>query len=151
MEETRIEELKFEVKSLNPSKKTIEYVKDAEALSEDLEKVIAKEYPGTKVTIRRKEGLPIGPLIQHLIVSIDWHAVKVGAEQAAAGFATTQILTLLREKVQNLFARPIPGDGGTGAIKPDGTKTAAKLPAKKAAKTPAKKIATKKAKGKAKP
>jgi hypothetical protein len=151
MAETRKEKLKFEVTSLDRSKKTIEYVKDAEALSEDLEKIIAKKYPGTKVTIRRDEGLPIGPLIQHLIVSIDWHLVKEGVEKGATAFATTQILTLLKDKVQNLFAKPITGNDGTGFGNPARTKTAAKAPTKKAAKTTTKKIATKNAKGKAKP
>jgi len=54
MAETRKTTLKFEVKSLNPSRKTIEYVKDAEVLSDELERAITKEYPGTNVTIQRE-------------------------------------------------------------------------------------------------
>lgn len=101
------QKLKFEVQSLSKTKKTIDYVKEVEALSSEVEKAVSEQYPGTTVTIRRDEGLPIAPLIQHLIVSIDWHAVAKGAEQAAGAFATTEILTVLKKKVQNLFVKPL--------------------------------------------
>jgi hypothetical protein len=135
MAERQTLELKFEVKSLNKSRKTIEYVKDAQALSGELEHALAEQFPDAKVTIKREEGIPIAPLIQHLIVSIDWHAVMSGVEKAAASFATTQVLTLLKEKFQDLSAKPMSSDDKTAA--------------KKAAKTASKKTAAKTNKGRA--
>jgi hypothetical protein len=141
MAEAQKLELKFEVKSLNKSRKTIEYINDAQALSGELEKALAEQLPGAKVTIRREEGIPIAPIIQHLIVNIDWHAVVSGIEKGVATFATAQVLTVLKEKLQNLSAKPIPA----------ASVAASKGPAKKAAKTASKKTPAKKAKGKAKP
>jgi hypothetical protein len=146
MAETR-QELKFEVQSLNRSKKTIDYVKEAEALSSEVEKAVSEQYPGTAVTIRRDEGLPIAPLIQHLIVSIDWHAVKMGAEQAAAAFATTQILTVLKQKVQDLFAKPI-DSGNANAEQPRASGQKVNRPAKKSLQSASKKAVGKNPKGK---
>ena len=136
-------ELKFEIKSLNKSRKTMDYIPEAKALQGELEKAIAEQYPGAKVTIRRDEGIPIAPLVQHLIVSIDWHAVMSGIEKGVATFATSQLLTMIKDKVHDLSAKPIPA----------APEAASKAPAKKAAKSPAKaaakKTAAKKAKGKA--
>ncbi len=141
--------LKFEVKSLSKKQKTLAYVEEAEALSGDIEKAIAEYCPGASVSIRREEGIPIDQIIQHLIVNIDWHAVKGGIEGAVAAFATTQVLSVLKQKTQNLFAKPVApsSEAATGGSAPDGH--TAKKTAKKAGRKAAKKKSA--VKGKAKP
>jgi hypothetical protein len=98
--------LEFEVRSTDSDRKTIDAVRETISLSEDLQNAIAKKYPGVKVEISRKEGLPIHAIVQHVIVSIDWHAVAKGVETAIAQFATTQFLTLAKDRVRNIFASP---------------------------------------------
>lgn len=151
MAETQSLVLKFEVKSLNKGRKTTAYIKDSQALTGELEKVLAEQFPDAKVTIKREEGIPIAPAIQHLIVSIDWHAVISGIEKGAATFATTQVLTFLRDKFRDLSAKPILAANNTASKSP--AKKAAqaatkKTSAKRAVNTVSKKTPAKKAKGK---
>ena len=53
MADTQSLVLKFEVKSLNKSRKTVEYIKDAQALTGELEKALAEQLPSARVTIKR--------------------------------------------------------------------------------------------------
>lgn len=52
--------LNFEIKSLDPQRKTTETVPEVENLSTDLQTAIAARYPGSTVVIRRAEGIPRG-------------------------------------------------------------------------------------------
>jgi hypothetical protein len=145
---TESKKLEFEVRSTDKDRKSIDGVRETIALSKDLEAEIAKKYPGVTVKITRKEGLPIHELVQHVIVSIDWHAVAKGVETAIAQFATTQFLNMTKDRVRNIFTSP--------AAEPnEETKPATKkaAPAKKTAakkSAPAKKAASKKSSAKSK-
>jgi hypothetical protein len=105
--QTKIE-LAFEVKSTDRELKTIDGVREALKLSGDLQAALEKKYPDAKlkVKIRRVEGLPVLALVHHIIVSIDWHTVKVGIETAASQFATREFLKLAKKRVRGLFAKP---------------------------------------------
>lgn len=103
----KLTKLEFEIRSTDSDRKTIDAVRETISLSEELQSTVAKEYPGAKVEITRKEGLPIHALVHHIIVSIDWHSVASGAEKAIAQFATSEFLTLAKDRIRNVFARPI--------------------------------------------
>ena len=107
--------LKFEIKSLDPSHPTIESVPAAEALASDLEGIVSVRFPGAKVTIRRAEGIPGLREVQELLLQVDWHAVKTGAETAAGSFAAAEFLKLIKERLRNLFVKPVSaGQKGKG-------------------------------------
>jgi hypothetical protein len=97
--------LEFEIKSLDPTKKTIDIVPEIEKLSEEVQLAVARKYPGATVRIRRREGMPAHLVIQYLLLHIDWHAVAAGAEKAAAAFATTEFLLLMKRRFANVFTK----------------------------------------------
>jgi hypothetical protein len=99
--------LEFEIESLDSTRPTEEAVPDVTALAGDLQAAVANQFPGAQVRIARAEGLPLAPAIQHILVNIDWDVVKKGIEQAAASFATTQLLTLIKTKINNLSAKSV--------------------------------------------
>ena len=107
--------LEFEIKSLDPTKKTIDTVPEIEKLSEELQLALAEKYPGTTVRIRRREGMPAHLVIQYLLLHIDWHAVASGAEKAAAAFATTEFLSLMKKKFVNVFTKRASKEPEVGA------------------------------------
>jgi pantoate kinase len=143
--------LEFEVSSTDEDRKTIEAVRETIRLSGDLQNVVAKKYPGVKVEIRRKEGLPVHALVHHILVSIDWHAVAKGAETAIAQFATSQFLSLAKDRVRNMFVSPAtalegqpkPAKKGTLVKKASSTKKAATKKVPSAPKSAAKKLSAK--------
>lgn len=73
--------LEFEVKSTDPDRQTIEAVREVVRLSPELQSIASERYPGVAINIQRAEGLPVSALVQHLLVSVDWHAVASGAEK----------------------------------------------------------------------
>jgi hypothetical protein len=103
----QIKMIKFEIKSLDPGRKTIETIPEVENLSAELQAVIAAKYPGTTVQIRRVEGMPVHLVVQHVLLQVDWHAVASGVEKAAAAFATTEFLKLMKQKFRNIFTKPV--------------------------------------------
>jgi hypothetical protein len=139
--------LEFEVQSTDKDRKTIDAVRETISLSEDLQTAISKKYPGIRVEITRKEGLPIHELVQHVIVEIDWHAVAKGVETAIAQFATTQFLTMAKDRVRNIFASPTTEPGNE--TRPAEKTTPAKKPATKKSSL-ARKPESKKSSGKSK-
>lgn len=102
----QVQILRFEARSTDRDRQTIDAVREALKLSPDLQAVLEKKYPGVKVKIKRAEGLPIHALVHHILVSIDWHAVASGAEKALSQFATIEFLKLAKKRVRNLFASP---------------------------------------------
>jgi hypothetical protein len=100
--------LKFEIKSLDPGRPTIEAVPEAENLSSELQATIAARFPGATVQIRRAEGIPAVRELQELLLYVDWQVVKEGVETAIATFATTEFLKLVKAKLRNVFAKPVP-------------------------------------------
>ena len=105
--------LKFEIKSLDPSLATIESVPAAEALASDLQAIVAARYPGATVEIRRAEGIPGLREVQELLLHVDWHAVRAGAETAIGSFAATEFLKLMKAKLRNIFVKPVPGQSSS--------------------------------------
>jgi hypothetical protein len=100
--------LEFEIKSLDATRSVEVALPQVLELERDLQRRVTAKFPGAKVTLCRAEGLPYLPDIQHLLVHIDWDVLQHGAEQAAAGFAATEFLKLLKRGVQNLFAKRVP-------------------------------------------
>jgi hypothetical protein len=105
--------VKFEIKSLDPSLATIESVPAAETLASDLQAIVAARYPGTTVEIRRAEGIPGLREIQELLLYVDWHAVKTGAETAVGSFAAMEFLKLMKDRLRNIFVKPVPGQSSS--------------------------------------
>lgn len=144
----QVKVLEFDVKSTDPDLQTIEAVREAVKLSADLQAALGSRFPGVKVKIKRAEGLPIHELVQHILVSIDWHAVASGAEKAIAQFATSQFLNLAADRVRNMFASPAATQPQLPPADSVKKATAKGKPAKKTAAaknaTTSKKVATKK-------
>ena len=128
--------LEFEVKSLDPGRRTIETIPEVEKLSSELQAAIAAKYPGTTVQIRRVEGTPVHLAIQYLLLHVDWHAVASGAEKAVAAFATTEFLKLMKQKFRNLFTKKVdtrekPPQPVANASAPSASRSDKEQPAKK--------------------
>lgn len=151
--------LEFEIQSIDPTRSTSQAVPEVEALAVELQSTVSQQFPGARVRIARVEGLPLGPALHHILVSIDWDVVKKGAEQAAAAFAATQFLNLLKTRVQNVIgkktsptevapAQPQEASGPTSALRKKRAKTsgrpAKKHPKKKATKKASKRLPAKK-------
>jgi hypothetical protein len=100
--------LRFEIKSLDPARPTVDAVPEIEKLSLELEAALGQLFPGISVKIRRAEGIPGLRELQELLLYVDWHAVKIGAETAIGTFATTEFLKLMKSKVRNVFAKRVP-------------------------------------------
>jgi hypothetical protein len=115
MAQNRESTLEFEIKSLDATRSVEVALPQVLALEPDLQRLVAAKFPGVKVSLRRAEGLPYLPDIQHVLLQIDWDVVRRGAEQAAATFAATEFLKLLKIGVQNLFAKKIPTSAETPA------------------------------------
>jgi hypothetical protein len=130
--------LEFDVKTTDPDRRTIDAVRETVGLSNDLQAVVEKKYPGVKVKIKRAEGVPVHELVHHILVSIDWHAVASGAEEAIGQFAASEFLKLTRDRIRNLFASPAASESKPAAARP-----AKKAPTK--AKPASKRTAPKKA------
>jgi hypothetical protein len=106
MEQKRMRsDIEFDVKSTG-TQKTIEAIPAIESLSSELQGIVAAKYPGTTLTVRRREGIPAHMAIQQLLLHIDWHAVAAAAEKAAAAFATTEFLKLMKAQFRNVFVKP---------------------------------------------
>jgi hypothetical protein len=102
--------LRFEIQSVDPGRPTISVVPEAEDLSSALEEILKEHYPGAAVTIRRAEGIPGVRELQELLLHVDWHLLKTTTETAVASFATTEFLKLMKEKLRNVFTKPIPSE-----------------------------------------
>jgi hypothetical protein len=107
--------LKFEIKSLDPSKPTLASVPAAEDLTSSLQTIVGARFPGATVEIRRAEGIPGLREVQELLLHVDWHAVKTGAETAVGSFAATEFLKLMKDRLRNVFVKPVPKQSGTPA------------------------------------
>lgn len=107
--------LEFEIKSLDATRSVEVALPQVLALEPDLQRLVAAKFPGARVTLRRAEGLPYLPDVQHVLLQIDWDVVRRGAEQAAATFAVTEFLKLLKSGVQNLFVKKVPAPRETPA------------------------------------
>jgi hypothetical protein len=99
--------VEFEIKSLDPTRSTSNAVLEVQNLEADLQSVVAKSFPTSNVRIRRAEGIPGLPELQHILLHIDWEAVAKGVEISIASFATTEFLTLIKNRVKNLSARQV--------------------------------------------
>jgi hypothetical protein len=130
--------LKFEMKSLDPSQPTIEFVPAAEDLTSALQVIVGARFPGAMVKIRRAEGIPGAREIQELLLYVDWHAVKTGVETAVGGFAATEFLKLMKSGLRNVFVKPLPAAGrgaGSAARSDKGRSASRKKKAHKSRKT----------------
>jgi hypothetical protein len=108
--------LEFQIESLDPSRPTTAAVRDVEALAADLQSSLRSQGWGDgTVTIARAEGLPLLPELQHILVNVDWDAVKKGIEGSVAGFATTQFLAMVRDRITNLRVRAVPTPAASAA------------------------------------
>ena len=143
--------LRFEIKSLEPQRKTIDTVPEIENLSPDLEAAIAVKFPGTTIEIRRAEGIPAVREIQELLLHIDWHAVASGAEKAIAAFATTEFLRLMKARFRNVFTKPAASatSGSQAAATPSAPAKRERSPRKEAAAETRKASGSPKKKGRA--
>jgi hypothetical protein len=99
--------LEFKIESLDSTRPTSQAVPEVTALAEELQATLQERFPGAKVRLQRAEGLPLGPEIQHIFMSIDWDTVWKGVEQTAASFATAQLLTLLKDRFANLNVKKV--------------------------------------------
>jgi len=117
--------VRFEIKSLDPDRPIIQAVPEAENLASDLQAILAAEYPGVTVEIRRVEGIPGARELQELLLHVDWHAVGVAVETTAAGWATKEFLNLVKVKLRNVFAKPA-AESGAAAVKPSAPAAARK-------------------------
>jgi len=99
--------LRFEIKSIDPGRTTVNAVPEIERLSSELQAAVDGEFPGARLRIRRAEGIPVLRELQELILQIDWHAVTTGAETALGSFVATEFLKLVKSKIRNVFAKQI--------------------------------------------
>lgn len=99
--------LEFEIRSLDPTRSVSKVVPDITRLSSEMESALGEKVQGVKVRIRRAEGVPGFPELQHILVHIDWDVLRKAAEGAVASFATTQFLTLIRNQIKNLGVRQV--------------------------------------------
>lgn len=99
--------LEFQVKSTDPHRSTSKTIPEIRALSSDLQAAVSERLPGAKVRIRRVEGLPLLPELQHILLQVDWDAVRKGAESAASAFLTTEFLKTLKRRIHLLQAKRV--------------------------------------------
>jgi hypothetical protein len=99
--------LRFEIKSLDPTRRTLDFVPEVEALARELQTLVAAQYAGVTIGIQRAAGIPVDPAVQELIVSAHWRPVGRGAATAFAKTVTAELLKLFKARLRNLFTKPL--------------------------------------------
>jgi hypothetical protein len=97
--------LRFEIRSLDSTKPTLDFVPEAEALLPELETLLTAQYAGSTVEIQRVAALPVNPEVQELIVSARWGQVGKEASAAFADTVRTELLKLFQAKLRNLSVK----------------------------------------------
>jgi hypothetical protein len=131
--------LEFQVQSTDPQRSSSKAVTEILKLSPELEAAISDRLPGATVRIRRAEGVPGLPELQHILLQIDWDAVRKGAEGAASGFVVTQFLNLLKTRIKLLYAKKVSAPAKAPATKKGSAAKKTLSAAKKTKSAPAKK------------
>jgi hypothetical protein len=99
--------LRFEVTSLDPTRPTLDFMPEVEALSRELQTLVAAQYAGAMVQILRAAGTPVNPAVQELIVSAYFRPAGGAAAAAFANTVAAELLKLFKAKLRNLFTKPL--------------------------------------------
>jgi len=99
--------LRFEIKSLDPTRRTLDFVPEAEGLARALQTLVAAQYAGATIGIHRAAGIPVDPSVQELIVSAHWRPTGSEAASTFANTVTAELLKLFKAKLRNLFTKPL--------------------------------------------
>lgn len=103
--------LRFEVSSLDPKRRTLEFVPEAEEFSRELQALVAAQYVGATLGIQRAAGTPVNPAVQELVLSVRWPAASEEQEAALTNTVTAELRNLFGVKLRNLFIKSLGTEG----------------------------------------